>query len=343
MKVGVIGCGGMGITHCLSLKVLSEEIGLEIVALADVRPERLKQASETFPAAKLYESGDELLEKEKLDSVHICLPSYLHADYAVKAMQRGMHVLIEKPVCLTLEDGERLLREKEKNKVQVMVGQVVRSFPEYRYLKDVFESQKYGELKSLVMQRISGDVLWGYEDWFHDEQKSGSVVLDLHEHDIDFIRYMLGEPESVDVRATAFESGMINQINSTYEYSNAYVTAEGTWSNSSVVPFQAAYRANFENAVVCYDGKQNPSLSVYHKDGHIEQPVLEKEFDKTDNSAGINIANIGPYYDEIKYFYSCLETGNEITRAPLEEGIKSVELALHEWKAAKRYVKEKQN
>lgn len=46
------------------------------------------------------------------------------------------------------------------------------------------------------MERISGDVKWGFEDWFHKEEKSGSVVLDLHVHDLDFLRYMLGEPDS---------------------------------------------------------------------------------------------------------------------------------------------------
>lgn len=56
----------------------------------------------------------------------------------------------------------------------------------------------------MVMQRISGDVRWGFENWFQDEKKSGSVVLDLHVHDLDFIRYMLGEPKSMDVKATEF-------------------------------------------------------------------------------------------------------------------------------------------
>lgn len=59
-----------------------------------------------------------------------------------------------------------------------MVGQVVRSFKEYKFLKEAYDSGRYGKLKSMVMQRISGDVRWGFENWFQDERKSGSVVLD---------------------------------------------------------------------------------------------------------------------------------------------------------------------
>ena len=99
-----------------------------------------------------------------------------------------------------------------------MVGQVVRSFEEYKYLKEAYDTEKFGKLKSITMERISGDVKWGFEDWFHNEEKSGSVVLDLHVHDLDFLRYMLGEPDSFQVKASRFESGMINHIITEYEF-----------------------------------------------------------------------------------------------------------------------------
>ena len=95
MKVGLIGCGGMGTTHNLSLKALSSKMDVEVTALADCRPEFLEKAAEQWPNARLYKTGMELLEAETLDSVHICLPSYLHTEHAVAAMDRGMNVFIE--------------------------------------------------------------------------------------------------------------------------------------------------------------------------------------------------------------------------------------------------------
>ena len=191
MKVGVIGCGGMGTTHYLSLKVLSSQMDVEVVALADCREEFLQKAAAEFPEARTYTYGMELIERETLDAVHICLPSYLHTEHAVAAMKKGMNVLVEKPVCLTREEGELLLETQKETGVKVMVGQVVRAFDEYRYLKEVYDNKTLGKLKSIVMQRVSGNVRWGFEGWFHDEKKSGSVVLDLHIHDLDFLRYML--------------------------------------------------------------------------------------------------------------------------------------------------------
>ncbi|MDY2651048.1 MAG: Gfo/Idh/MocA family oxidoreductase, partial [Eisenbergiella porci] len=255
MKIGLIGCGGMGTTHNLSLKALSGKMDVEVTALADCRQEFLERAAKQWPQAKTYVTGRELLENEELDAVHICLPSYLHAEHAVLAMEKGMHVFCEKPVCLTAEEGRRLLEVQKKTGVSVMVGQVVRSFDEYRYLKDVYDNKTYGKLKSIVMQRISGDTKWGFEDWFHDEKKSGSVILDLHIHDLDFLRYMLGEPDSFEVKATAFDSGMVNQVLVSYQFGDVFATAEGIWDVCTQLPFDPSFRACFEEATVIFQGR----------------------------------------------------------------------------------------
>lgn len=91
MKVGVIGCGGMGTTHYLSLKALSAKMDLQVVALADCRKEFLDKAAACFPGVHTYENGMDLIAGEKLDIVHICLPSYMHTDHVIAAMNRGMN------------------------------------------------------------------------------------------------------------------------------------------------------------------------------------------------------------------------------------------------------------
>lgn len=342
MRVGVIGCGGMGTTHYLSLKALSAQMDLEVVALADCRKEFLDKAAKCFPDARAYIYGMELIEKERLDIVHICLPSYMHVSYAVAAMEKGMNVFVEKPVCLKEEEAACILEAERRTGVKVMVGQVVRSFDEYQYLKRVYDNKKYGDLKSIVMQRISGRVKWGFDNWFLDEERSGSAVLDLHVHDLDFLRYMLGEPDDFDVKATAFESGMINQIITSYEFGNVFAIAEGTWDESPTIPFQANFRACFEDATLIYNGNHKPSLTIYKKDGRVEVPELKPEYNVDSDLAGINISNLGPYFTEIKYFAERVRDGKSIEVAPLCEGVKSVRLAIKEWEAAKRYVKKHQ-
>lgn len=342
MKVGVIGCGGMGTTHYLSLKALSAQMDVEVVALADCRKEFLDKAAVYFPEARTYQYGMDLIEKETLDVVHICLPSYLHVSHAVVAMEKRMHVFVEKPVCLTREEAKQILDVEKKTGVKVMVGQVVRCFEEYKYLKKIYDNKTYGKLKSIVMQRISGEVRWGFENWFQDEEKSGSVVLDLHIHDLDFLRYLLGEPKHFDVKATAYENGMINQIMTAYDFEDIFAVTEGVWDISSVLKFQASFRACFEEATVVFNGSQNPSLTVYKKDGTLEIPDLRAEYNEVSDVAGINVSNLGPYFTEIKYFLECVRDDKPIMIAPLEEGVKSVELGLKEWEAAKKYISNKE-
>lgn len=114
MKIGLIGCGGMGTTHNLSLKALSGKMDVEVTALADCRQEFLERAAKQWPQAKTYVTGRELLENEELDAVHICLPSYLHAEHAVLAMEKGMHVFAKSRSALRRRRAGGCLRCRRK-------------------------------------------------------------------------------------------------------------------------------------------------------------------------------------------------------------------------------------
>lgn len=341
MKVGVIGVGGMGSTHNSALKALSESMDVEVTAIADVRNEFLDKGLRLWPGARGYALGMDLISQEELDCVHICLPSYLHADHAIAAMERGMDVLVEKPACLTLEDCRRMEEARKRSGVRVMVGQVVRFFPEFQYLKECCDSGRYGKLKSIAMRRLSGKVTWGYEDWFLDEEKSGSVIMDLHIHDLDFLRYLLGEPDAIQVFHTEYESGMPNQAAAVLEYPGVFAVAEGLWDVSEALPFQTEYRAYFQDASIVYDS--GTGVRVYKKDGTTEIPEIIREEHLKRDSSNINISTLGPYYTEIKYFYECLLHGREPERAALGEGLKSVELGIREWDQTKKIRWEREN
>ena len=336
MKIGFIGCGGMGSTHNKCLKLLSESRPIEVTALADVREEYLDKAAKLWPNAKKYSDGLDLIKNEDADLVFICVPSYLHTDMALAAMKKDMNIFLEKPACLKRKECEVLLNQHKLTPVKAMVGQVVRSMPEYLFLKDVYEKKTYGKLKSIIMQRISGDVKWGFEDWFHDENRSGSVILDLHIHDLDFLRYMLGEPSYADVNTTQFDSGMINQVITNYLFGDVVVMAEGVWHSATKMPFEASYRADFEKATIRFNSTSPEKTIVYTSDGEKIVPLLDnKHMDNSDS--GINITDLGAYYLEDEYFIDCILNEEENTRATLEDGIKSVLAAINELEKAERF------
>ncbi len=322
LKVGLIGCGYMGGMHSACYKAID---GVQVVAVADIRAEKAEEVAKLHDA-KIYSTGNELIENADVDVVDICLPTFLHTEHAVKAMKAGRNVFIEKPVCMTPEEGALLLATEKETGAKVQVGQVIRSWDEYVWLKETADKKVYGEIQSAVFKRLSSKPTWGWENWLHDAKRSGSMALDLHIHDVDFMRFLMGEPDGLHSNAVRNEKGIIEQIFTTFTYGDAAVTVEGCWDYPADFPFEAGFRVKFEKATVVLDVN---GLAVYPIDGGKIVPELKPSFEG-DNNIGGNISSLGGYYNELKYFVEKLNAGEELTIAPLAEGVKSVELVLSE-------------
>lgn len=322
LKVGLIGCGFMGGMHSACYKVID---GVEVVAVADVRREKAEEVAKVH-GAQIFASGEELINGADVDIIDICLPTYLHTEHAVMAMNKVKNVFIEKPVCLTKEEGKLLLDEQKKTGANIQVGQVIRLWDEYKWLKDAADEGRFGKLHSAVFQRLSSYPTWAWEGWLHQGEKSGSVALDMHIHDVDFMRYLMGEPESFTSSATRDNIGMIEQIFTTFKFADAVATVESCWHYPDDFPFTAGYRVMFDKATVVNGAD---GLMVYYKDGGKEKIEIKPSFEGA-NDIGGNISSLGGYYNELKYFVERLTEGKPLELAPLDEGVKSVELALAE-------------
>jgi len=321
--IGVLGCGTIAYRHMRTLKSLQERFALEVTALSDTRRGALNQALGIWPKARTYFNAKELIACEDIDILYICLPSYLHTEYAVLAMQRKIHLFIEKPVCLTSAEAQLLLEEQKQNNVFVAVGHVLRFFDEYEFLHDLIRTSKYGKLELLILKRFCGIT----EKWFQDEEKSGSVVLDLHIHDVDFVRYTVGEPLIKRIAGRANDTGMMTHIISDYTCGDTWIQAEGLWDISGAVPFEAGYHAYFEKASVIYNSISLKEPMVYEKN-HIAKW-----------KRGQTLRD--PYQQENEYILSCFIEKKRPVRISLEEGIKSVKLCRKELSLAKQFINSK--
>lgn len=324
LKVGLIGCGFMGGMHSACYNEIE---GAQLVAVADVRPEKTEEISKKYGVSEIYSTGIELIEKADVDIIDICLPTFLHAAHAELAMKKGVHVFIEKPVCLTKEEGKKLLKLEKETGAKVQVGQAVRFSDAWAWLKKIVDTKEYGELRSLVLQRLSATPTWGWENWLHNPERSGSVALDLHVHDVDYARFLLGEPDSFTSHAERNEKGVIEQIFTTFTYGKKIVTIEGCWDYPADFPFEECYRAKFDKATVvstCANG-----ITVYPAQGGQLKPEIVSSFEGT-NDIGGNVSDLGEYYNELKYFIERLAANEPLEVAPLCEGVKSVNLALDE-------------
>ncbi len=313
IKVGLIGCGFMGTMHANCYNAIE---GVQVVAVADLQKDKA-EAIAKLSGAKIYKTGMELIENEKLDAIDICLPTYLHAEHAEAAMKKVKNVFLEKPATLTVEDGEKLLKVQGETGAGVQVGQVIRFWDEYVWLKDLIDGGKYGKVVNAMFRRVSPRAD-GWEHWFRNVEKSGGAALDLHIHDVDYMLYAFGKPKSF--HTVLGHGGEPNSYIATIaDYGDKAVMLEGSWDFPADYPFEMAFRVKFENAVAEYT---HEGLRLY-KNGAVENVKIEKAFTACVAGAG-NISDLGGYYNELKYFTDCLRVGKKPEKAGLFDAVESV-------------------
>lgn len=327
IKVGLIGCGFMGGMHSACYAALAG-LGVKVTAVADVRRE---YAENLANGAEIYATGMELIEKADVDVIDVCLPTHLHAAHAVAAMKAGKNVFVEKPIAFKDEDMELILKTEKETGAKVQVGQVIRQWTEYVWLKKAVDAGTFGKIQHAMFRRLSSRPEWAWEGWLHQVDKSGGVAVDMHVHDVDFVRYILGEPDVVKAHAHRDAEGAIQQINAVYGYGDKVsVAVESGWDYPADFPFTADFRVKFEKATVIGGGGV---VNVYPLGGAAYQAELEEEF-QGDNEIGGNISSLGGYYNELKYFVEGLQGKNDLSVATVSEAIKSVQLVKREVEAA---------
>ncbi|MBE6794959.1 MAG: Gfo/Idh/MocA family oxidoreductase [Ruminococcaceae bacterium] len=303
LKIGLVGVGGISGAHIPAWEAMENA---ELVALCDIRPERM----EKFEGKKrLYTSFEEMLANEELDILDICLPTYLHADFAVMAMEKGINVITEKPISLKEEDVERVYRTAEKNNVKFMVAQVLRFWPEYELLKEIYETKKYGKLLSGTMIRLGSYPRWSWDGWMMDEKRSGLVPFDLHIHDLDFMVYAFGMPKV----AHQYRSKRPEQdyISITYDFGEFSINSEASWYASSY-PFTAEFRFQFEDAIVA---NENGKMMIHLKNDEKIDLSQQAEGD----TGAINLPKSDAYANEINYFADCVENNKPVEKVKPEQ------------------------
>ena len=331
IKVGVIGAGFMGSTHAACYANMNEA---ELTAVADIRPDKVKELCDQF-GATAYETPAALFEKAGVDMVDICLPTDMHCEFVVKAAEAGLNVICEKPMARNVEDAEKMIAATEKAGVTFMVAHVIRFWPEYMVFKELFDSKRLGEMLSMQLTRVSPRPNWAWGGWLGDPAKSGGAALDLHIHDADYVRYLLGDPEDVDA-VGAYSGGGWDHIFVNYRYPNVAVAAVGGWDFPETYPFTMAFRAVFEKGAVSFDCNASPTLVVYPAEGEPEHPEVPQPqvSGAAGGGGGGNIEALGGYFNETQYFVQCLEKGEKPTVVTPQDARDSLALTLKEIESA---------
>ncbi|GIV20222.1 MAG: dehydrogenase [Armatimonadota bacterium] len=189
LRVGLIGAGGIGRTHLASYERVREA---QIVAVTDIHEETARAAAQQV-GAEVFRSAQEMLERSELDAVDICTPPVAHLEAALLAIEKGLHVLCEKPLAHHPDAARRMVQAAEARGVKLMTAFCHRFHPPIVALKRLIDA---GELGDIVMfrNRFAGPFKGVEERWFSDKEVAGGgVLMDTSVHSIDLFRFLVGE------------------------------------------------------------------------------------------------------------------------------------------------------
>jgi len=233
VRFGLIGCGRVARYHA---QALTEIEGSELVAVCDIVPERADDFSRRYGGDAYYDYRG-LLERKDVDVVCIATPSGDHPAIGIDAARAGKHVVVEKPIGLTLREMDDLISACKSQNVKLCTVHQNRFNPAIVKLREALEQGRFGRLShaSVAVRWNRGQHYYDQAKWRGTWKQDGGVLMNQSIHGIDLLRWMMGEPESlaaftanhfhdieaedVGVAAIRFGSGALGTIEGT---SNVY-------------------------------------------------------------------------------------------------------------------------
>lgn len=320
LKAGIIGIGSMGRGHLNNyIKFMAENKGIELVAICDVDEAKFQNYKADFNIRGLadgefdfskfhcYTDVDEMLEKEtELDMVSIIVPTYLHCEISCKCMEKGINVFCEKPMALNVEECEKMIATSEKTGMRLMIGQCLRFWGEYEFLKECVETNKYGKVLSAYFFRGGATPAWSFNDWYHKKELGGGAIYDQHIHDVDMVNHLFGLPEKVSsLGVNYYEGSGIDAVSTNYIYPDGLViNSQNDWCEQT--GFGACYRVNFEKATLKYENGVLTMADASDRVKKYDKDYVCPSYEK------VKVDPVSAYEKEILYFADCIRNGKPI-------------------------------
>ena len=313
MKVAVIGCGGVAKVH---FKALADNPDTEIVAVADIKPERADEAALNY-GAKAYYCFDELIENEQLDSIHICTPHYLHTPMAVKALSKGINVLLEKPCSVSLDEIKILRKAQKDSGKQLAVCFQNRYNPCVQKAKEIILSGEMGKVTAArAFVTWFRDKAYYSDDWHGTlDKECGGVLINQSIHTMDLLQYLAGDCKKVTAHVSNDSFKGIMEVEDTA---------------SVLLELEGGVRAVFY-ATLAYSQNSDVFLEITLENGRLriegEKLYVTDNCGKTFESVSNNDAVYhGRHYwgsghsALINDYYYCLKSGNKFEIDAFEGG-----------------------
>jgi UDP-N-acetylglucosamine 3-dehydrogenase len=290
LRIVVLGAGAMGRMHAAAYAQMPE---VELVDVPARDAERVRAA----------------IEGGGIDAIDICLPSEVHARFAIPALQHGKHVFCETPMALVLDEAQAMRDAARKAGRLLQVGLLCRSIASYRHVKEIVSAGTHGRLLSLATWRL-GSYL--HPDAPDHRAHYGDPTTELMTFDLDFANWLFGKP----VRMRAAGTGEITALLDYDDGRSASIAAGGLMPPGA--PFTVGFRALFEGAVF--------ELQQIFRDGPPEIVFTIAEGEAAPRPVDLRGGN--PYEIELRRFVDCIAGKADPALLDAERAIEALELSL---------------
>lgn len=203
VRFGIIGCGVISKLHGIAMEIVEDA---EVVAICDILEEKMDAFIEKFGPAKRYTDYKELLKDPEVDAVSICTPSGMHGEMVIDAARAGKHIFCEKPIEITKEKIDNMIKEVEKAGVKMGCVFQRRTFPESIVVKKALDEGKFGKiiLADAYLKYYRTKEYYSSAGWRATwELDGGGSLMNQGVHGIDLVTWMAGEVESVYAKTAA--------------------------------------------------------------------------------------------------------------------------------------------
>ena len=293
-RVALLGGGFMARTHAQSYAALTDRAQVAVVCALEGA-----DAIAAELGAEVASDWEAVVAMDGIDAVDVCLPTPLHRPVAEAALAAGKHVLLEKPIALTLDDADAIGDAARANGRVLMVGHVLRYMPEIVELRRLLDTGELGRPLAATALRLSAPPDWN--QWMLDPAKSGGVLVDMMVHDFDILNAVLGPAQTVVARAAADN----RHFQMLLEHPGGNGAIEGSHAMPGSYPFTANLRVLCEHGVLEHrfvagagdqvDEAMQSVLGVHPADGE-----ARRFHEATD-----------PWGAQIAHFLECVSGGGE--------------------------------
>lgn len=290
VRFGIIGCGGISTAH---LDAVAQIDGAEAVAAADINEAALNEKCDAYGVSARHTDWRDVVARDDVDAVAVCLPHNLHRPVAVEAARQGKHVLGEKPMAMSLAECDDMIRAAEENDVVLMVAQVLRRYPSHTLAKQWIGAGRIGRVANVIRRRIANTAsnLERY-DWADSPEVAGGWMLyGYGAHEYDAVLWLL------DTHATqVFAVGTRNKpVWRDYdEISAVFRLASG--ATATVLQSLNAHQGAWDCLVIGDKG----SLTI-----RTQEVELNGEVTPAPIAPGV------PFREQVQEFVDCVRSGNE--------------------------------